>query len=428
MVNRPSGVRAIGLGIVLGAGCWVKGVFLSFSVVFLLVLLLLCRSKKLSLRFLGVAVFVFLIIFMPFVAGISKSYGQFTVGASGMLNYAFHVNHLPHWTNWQGGPVGFGMPLNPTRQLIKDLPIFEFGTPFRTTYPPYNNMSYWYRGATKFFSLKLQFIATGRAFYFLASIVKWNPFLCALALALFAMTLKSEWRNSFRASARVFWPLLLLAIVGLAIYLAVHVEDRYISAFCLVLSLLPLLPLIDTELKSKRVLIALLLEIYTGGAFAELAVSCGSTFRAAIHREDFHSDTQWKVAAALPFFGLHSGDAIALIAKGPAYRCHWAYISGLRIVAEFGSLPWTIEPWDRTRFDHILAEPADEDYALLFWKGLTPGRRAQAIDAFRLAGARAILSLSRPDAAPEPGWQEVAGTNAWIYPLGPEMTSAFGRQ
>ena len=86
----------------------------------------------------------------------------------------------------------------------------------------------------------------------------------------------------------------------------------------------------------------------------------------------------------------------------------------LRIVAEFGSLPWTIEPWDRTRFDPVVADPRMRTTAG-FWNELTPERWAQAIDAFRDAGARAVLALSGPDTIREPGWQKVAGTNAWIY-------------
>jgi hypothetical protein len=430
LLNRPGAIRAIGLGVTLGVGCWVKGVFLSFAGIFLLVLLLLaCRSKRFHWRIWVISAFVYLAIFVPYVAAISRSYGQVSLGASGALNYAFHVNHLPHWMNWQGGPVAFGAPLHPTRQLLMDLPVFEFGAPFRTTYPPFNNLAYWYQGSRTFYSLKLQIIAVAHTLYVLGGIVKRSPFLCALGLALFAIMLKREWRISFQSLARVFWPLLLPAILGIATYLAVHIEDRYISPFCLIFSLIPLLLLLDPALKSKRVLVAFLLVIYMGGAAADLNVTDGSTFKAALRRDDFRRDPQWKLSAALPSYGLQSGDAIALVNdKRQAYRCHWAYVSNLRIVAEFGSLPWKLAPWDRTRFDHIAAEPADEDYGLIFWKKLTPERRGQVIDVFRRAGARAVLALSGPDAAPEPGWQEVAGTNAWIYSFGSHTAAAPGQR
>ena len=416
LANRPSAASATCLGMTLGLGCWTKGVFVSLSGICFFILLLLWYTKRLSWRLWLISTAVYLVTFVSYVAATSWAYGQFTLGVSGPLNYAFHVNHIPHWMNWQGGPPPFGTPLHPTRQVITDLPVFEFATPFRTTYPPFNNLAYWYQGSKSFFSPKLQIAAVFRSLYFLAAIVKNHPFLFTLTVTFSMITLKQEWRNALRTAARTYWPLILPAVLGISTYLAVHVEDRYISAFCLIFSLVPLLLLVDPTINSRRILGASLLVFYTAGAATELSVVLGPTFNAALHRYDVRLDPQWKLAAALPSYGLQSGDAVALINDGsPAYRCHWAYVSGLRIVAEFGSLPWTIGPWDRTRLDHFVAEPADENYGLLFWKKLTPARRRQVIEAFRSVGAKAVLTLSRPDVAPEPGWQEVAGTNAWIY-------------
>jgi hypothetical protein len=415
VVSKPSAVRAIGLGVILGAGYWAKSVFLSLDAVFVLVLLLLWWSKKLSLRLLSISLTLFLFIVVPYVVGISISYGKLTLGASGALNYAFHVNHMPHWTNWQGGPPVFGAPLNPTRQLISDLPVFEFGTPFKTTYPPYNNISYWYRGFSGFYSPKLHAIAIARNCYFLVGIVKRNPFLPMLLLALLIIVMKREWRTCLCAKAKAFWPMFLPAGLGVIIYLGVHVEDRYISPFCLVASLLPLLPLLNAASKSRQLLATFLFILYTGGAATELAVCHASTVRSVSQQDDHSRDSQWKLATALSSYGLQGGDAVALIdERYPPFRCHWAYISGLRIVAEFGSLPWTRDPWDHTKFEHIEAEQADQDYSFVFWKKLTAERRAEVIEKFRLSGARAVLALSGPD-VPDPGWQEIVGTDAWIY-------------
>jgi hypothetical protein len=256
-----------------------------------------------------------------------------------------------------------------------------------------------------------------------------NPFLYLLVLALFVVLLKREWRIAFQAAAGFFWPLFLPAFLAIAVYLVVHIEERYISPLCLIFSLLPLLPLLDSSVGLKRVLVVFLLVIYTIGAGVELADVDGPAFVAALHRDDFHHDPQWKLSAALPLYGLRSDDPIAIInANGPAYLCHWAYISNLRIVAEFGSLPWTLAPWDRTWLDHIAAEPADEDYGFVFWKKLTPEQRMQIIDEFHGIGARAVLALSGRGAAPEPGWQEVAGTNAWIYRFDRNLATAHGER
>jgi hypothetical protein len=418
VLNRPRVIRAIGLGVILGAGCWVKSVFFAFASIFFLVLLLVRWSRKVSWRPLGVSALICLAMVVPYVTAVSISYGQFTLGVSGVLNYAFHVNHMPHWMNWQGGSP-FGAPTHPTRQLVSGLPAFEFATPFRTTYPPYNNLAYWYRGSRDFFSPKLQILGIRRTLQFLAGTVKANPFLWGLALVAIALMIKRDWRICARSTARFFWPLFLPTLLGLATYLTVHIEDRYLSPFFLIFSLFPLLLLLDPALKSKRALAAFVLVTYTVAAVAELGVADRATFRAAIHRNNFRNDAQWRLAMALPSYGLHGGDAVAVIdGQSPAYRCFWAYVAELRIVAEFGSLPWSIAPWDRMPSDHIVAEPGDQDYGVYFWKKLTPEQRVQVMNAFHGAGARAVLSLFKPDAYPEPGWQQVAGTKVWIYLFG----------
>lgn len=415
LLTRPTVMRAIALGAILGAGYWAKAVFLWFAVAFLIIFAFSGFLRKLPWRSCSVAAFVFFIMSGPYVAAISKSYGQLTFGVSGPLNYAFHVNHLPHWTNWQGSQK-FGFPLHPTRQLIAGLPAFEFGSPFKTTYPPYNNLAYWYQGFKTVYSAKLQLLATAHVLYMAALIVKHNPFFIALGAASLAVMLKREWRRAFTPNVIYMWPLFVPAILSLGAYAAVNVEERYLSPFCLILSLLPLLPLLHSHIGSKRLLVALLMFTFTGGLAAELAAAEKGTFESLVSRYDFHRDSQWKLSSALPLLGLNRGDAIATIdGSFPGYRCEWAYVCALRIVAEFGSLPWEVAPWERASFDQIGPQLADEDYDTLFWKKLTPDRRAQILSAFLHAGAQAVLDLSPPDVPLEPGWQMVSGTNTRIY-------------
>jgi hypothetical protein len=424
LLIRPTVLRAVALGAILGAGYWAKAVFLWFSVSFLMILVFASFLRKFSWRACCISALVFFVMFAPYVAGISHSYGQLTFGVSGPLNYAFHVNRLPHWTNWQGSQK-FGVPLHPTRQLITGLPAFEFGSPFKTTYPPYNNLAYWYRGFKTFYSVKLQLLATVHVLYMSAFIVKHNPFLVALGAAVLVVTINRKWRPALAPNAVYLWPLFLPALLSLGAYAAVNVEERYLSPFCLILSLLPLLPLLNSEITSKKTLLWVITFTFTAGLAAELAVAEGGAFKSLISRYDFHRDSQWKLSSALPSFGLNPGDAVATIdGNFPGYRCHWAYVSDLRIVAEFGSVPWEVAPWERAIFDHIGPQAADEDYDAIFWKKLTSERRAQIISAFRGAGAQAVLDLAPPNMPPQPGWQKISGTNTWIYSFKPLAAQA----
>jgi len=415
LFRRPTIGHAVALGLVLGAGYWVKGVFLSFSCIFLLTLFIASLSRKGQWRICLTATATYFLCAVPYIAAISWSYGQFTLGASGALNYAFHVNHLPHWTNWQGGPPQFGYPIHPTKQLLSDLPVFEFSEPFQTTYPPYNNMAYWYQGFRHFYSLRNEIMAILRSLYFLARIVSSHPFLYALILTLLVTISLRDWRISLVRTARTYWSLFLPAALGLATYLAVHVEDRYLGSFFLILSLLPLTPLLDQSFKHKRLLLVFITVNYSAGAVSELAVNARHTFKAAFHSNDFHDDSQWKMAAALRSYGFKSGDTVAIIGSElPNYRCSWAYVSRIRIIAEYGALPFSIEPWDRTRFDHSRAEQADTNYGKAFWS-LTPEQRARVMKEFHRAGARAVVSMLSPDPIEKSQWRRLDDTDAWIY-------------
>jgi hypothetical protein len=414
LLNRFRVSSAVALGAVLGVGCWVKSVFLPLACAFLFTLVIACLTKLVPWRSLGLTVAVYLALSLPFVLATSWSYGQFTLGESGNLNYAFHVNHLPHWTNWQGGPPEFGRPLHPTRQLLDDLPVFEFGAPFNTTYPPYNNIAYWYQGFIHFFSLRLQILALIRSSYLLAEVIKDNPFFFFLVLAFGIAISNREYRLRVRRFILTLWPVLLPAVLGLVSYLIVHVEDRYVGPLFAILGLLLLAPLADSKLNTKQVLSVSIVFLYVLGTGAELKAREFGTLRATLRGITFRDDQQWKLAQRLSSYGIKSGARVASIHSAPGYRCAWAYIANLRIVAEFGSLAWQVEPWDRTWSERFGTEESDADYGKVFFQ-LSPEDRARVLAAFRQTGAQAVVALSPPPPSPESGWQHIEGTDSWIY-------------
>lgn len=417
LIRRRDVSTAIFLGLILGIGVWVKGVFTPFASLFILTLFIYCCTRGALWRPFGAVVGTFGLFFAVYVAGISWSNGGLTLGASGALNFAWHVNGLPHFTNWQGGPEQFGRPIHPTSQLVAGLPAFGFGTTFHTTYPPYNDIAYWYQGSRSFFSLKLQLIAIGRSLWSLQLILRQHPAVLAVAAALLLSLARRSWRASLVKIMIRIWPLLLPTVGGFVTYFIVHVEDRYLSAFVMVIALLSLAPLIDVTLPSRRLLTAVLVVIYGAGALGELAVTDASSFKTALRHGDYHNDPQWQIANALTASGLQPGDRVAVIRDSVhAVKVTWAYVSRLRIVDEFGALPYRIEPTDRTRFDRN-DEFTYPDYSEIFWTQLTPQQREQVMNAFSQSGARAVVSLSMPKTTPDPGWIPLKGTTAWLYPF-----------
>ena len=416
LIRRRSLWDAAALGLLLAAGVWVKGVFSAFALIFLLVVLLDCLIRRSGWRSLLTAAAVYGALYAGYVASISWSSGELTFGATGPLNYAFHVDHLPHYTNWQGGPAPLGSPIHPTRRLIPDQPAFEFGSPFTTTYPPHNNMAYWYQGFRLVHSLPLQFGALRLSAYYLAKIAQEHTIIPGVALALLVALVLPAWRRATLAAAKAGWPLFLPAALGVATYASVMVEDRYLGPFVLVLGLLPLAPLLEPGLVRRGALAAATVLILSVAALAELALADGDAFRAAFRGADYHDDPQWRLAAALSAHGLRQGDAVAVVRDAEApYRVHWAYVSGLRIVAEFGGVPWSVDPRNRSRSDPGYSDPGDLDYGRVFWTQLTPDQRAAVLEAFRSTGARAVVSLERPERAPEPDWSDLIGATGLIY-------------
>ena len=422
-IRLRSAMPAAILGLILGIGCWVKGVFFCDAAIFLLILLLARFAGMVPWRTLVIGASVFLALFIPYVSGISWSYGQFTLGSSGELNYAFHVNHLPHWGNWQGGPAQFGSPIHPTLKLLPDLPVFAFQGPFESTYPPYNNLAYWYRGFHHFFGISNQIAAAAKGCYFLAKIAKAHPILWAFLAVLLTITWKRDWRKAAWQSSRACWPMLILPVLAAIPYLLVHVEERNLAGILLLLTMLPLVLLLDRRLVARRSFLVLVLATYAIGACAELARYDFWTIQAALHRQDFHRDPQWRLATALTAYGLRPGDTVALIGRRDAnLRCSWAYVERIRLVAEFGSLPWRIEPWDRTQLDGQESEEADKDWGIVFWQ-LPPQQRKRVMRAFQETGVRAVVSLAQPS-ADSSGWVPVADTGAWIYSFDPQLTAS----
>ena len=418
VIQRRILLDATALGLVLGLGAWVKGANNVLAAIILFVLLINCCATRRGWRCLGVSAAVFGVLFAGYVAAISWSYGALTFGASGALNYAFHVNHLPHWTHWQGGPEPLGAPIHPTRRLFPDLPAYEFATPFTTTYPPYNNLAYWYQGFRQIHNPQAQLAAIGRSVHLLARIARNHPIIPGLGLALLISLARREWGRALWGAVTVSWPLFLPSILCLAAYAAVHVEARYIGPFVLVFGLAPLAPLLKRDLPDRPILAGAMACVMFIAAAAEIVHLNKAALLAAIHNADFHNDPQWRLAAALTGYGLHAGDRVAVIRGiGAAPRVHWAYVSGLRIVAEFGSEPWRIEP--ENRIDGDPPEPGYVDYARVFWTQLTQDQRAKILDAFRSAGARAVVSETRPEGPLEPGWTALSGTEAAIYDFEP---------
>jgi 4-amino-4-deoxy-L-arabinose transferase-like glycosyltransferase len=143
--SKTSKLNFVALGVILGFGYLAKTFVFPLAFVILLVALFLTRDRKKAVPKVVLATIVFLLLSTPFVVALSKSKGRLTIGDTGKLNYAWHVNHIESF-NWQGDNPGNGIPKHPSRRIFNAPPVYEFATPVGGTYPNWYDPSYWYDG------------------------------------------------------------------------------------------------------------------------------------------------------------------------------------------------------------------------------------------------------------------------------------------
>ena len=403
--------NAVPLGVTLAAGYWVKGIFLPLSLVLLAVAALVLWRRKAGVLPVLLAGSLFVCLIAPYAAGLSWSYGRFTLGESGPLNYAFHVNLLPRWTNWQGEPEGYGKPIHPTHQLSSNPDIYAFAEPYHNTYPPFGNIAYWYQGYRHFWSVRYQAIGIARDLDYLVLALVPQPIFYALALAVILILLMRAARREWLRQLARSWPLFLPAAMGVLLYIQVHLEDRYLGSFLTILALAPFAALACMlhRIPARQVTaLSLLLAV---GAIANFAVVNRDVIVHLRNHFTYAQNPQWRLGMALERAGMRPGDGIAVIG-GPNASCTWAYIAHLRIVAEVGGAP----------FDQQHPVPLDRPSAISrFWHA--PAEEQQrVIGILRTTGARAVIASEKPAEVSAPaGWHLLPGTGTWEYLLQPAM-------
>src|SRR4051812_5715858 len=136
---------AAGLGTALGFGYLVKAILFVVAPFFILAALFCAPCLSKGLKHAILATLVFGIISAPYVWLLSKQQGHLTYSEAGKLAYAWMVNETRPWFHWQGDEPGTGTPEHPTRRLLKNPEVFEFGDR-PGTYPPWFDPSYWHKG------------------------------------------------------------------------------------------------------------------------------------------------------------------------------------------------------------------------------------------------------------------------------------------
>jgi hypothetical protein len=404
LLDAPNIRTFVLLGVVLGIAYVIKAIFLPLSIIIILVtgIALYLRREKmagLALTILCAALFA-----VPYIAGLSWSYGHFTTGESGSVNYAWHVNKVTQ-IHWQGGPARFGKPIHPTTQLLANPPIYSFAEPFHVSYAPFFNPPYFYEGLRHVFIPKMQLRAIAANSLHLIQALRPLPiFYCILFCLALILAFKVP-RSAWLQTCTQYWPLLLPALAGIALYLQVHLEGRYLPGFLLTLAVTPLAVfLLNTERWPAWLAPGVLAILWLGCA-ATILKADRTAINRAIHRTHYGDSEPWVFARFLTQHGLQPGDKVAVIG-GPAANCLWAHVDHLRVVSELEV--------------DLYAPP---DTAINLYWNASPADQEKMRNIFASTGAKLLISRLAPSQTLPPGWIEVPGANAVVYDLQPTTPS-----
>jgi hypothetical protein len=413
--TRRSVGLGVGLGLVLGVGYLVKAVFLPLGCVVLVVTAAVVWFGHRRLRETAIAAGVFAVIVLGYGTALSRVVGKPTLGESGSLNYAWHVDRLAKWVHWEGGndsaakawpkpwiarfaqwesdPPDFGVPVHPSVRVGSEPMIYVFHAPVKATYVPYYDPAYWYHGYRHIVRWRYQVVALGKSFGDLAVVLARQPLFWAFGLVMLWSGRKVRWRELETA-----WPVVAIAVLGVLIYLPVHLEGRYLSGFLAVIGVVLLVGILGGpathderqrhhEWGTEWWMMVVLLMGFGVGLVRDQAGIWVRAGRGWTPREN----VEWRAANGVRALGLPRGSEVGVIAWTPNLHSDWAYMSELQITSE-------------------IASPEDET---AFWR-LSADGQVKVLGEFRDAGAKAIFTWDKPEILAT-GWQQVAGAPMWVY-------------
>jgi len=388
--ERSEARRFALFGLVLGLGYWTKTVLFPLGFVSLACACLWKRHSRDWRRGILVAALVFVCVAGPLVYLLSREKGRFTFGDSGKVNYAWNVSPRTPLRNWQGEVEvpGSGTPTHPTRQLLQHPPVFEFDGPVIGTYPPWTDPSYWNEGVRPHFKLKPQLdVLAATVPSEVRVLLRSQPGLIVGLVVLVLMC-----RGRWLAGALRLWPFIVVPIIGMAFYLPLIVNDRYLAGFVLVL-FVALYASAQLYFEDRRPIAYVAIGIFVAMAISTLDVTVRyATNHLTIPGVGPNSSIEdITVAEQMPRYGASSGDKVAIIGDGTS--AYWARLAKVRIVAEImGGNRGALEFWN-----------APEE------------TKQKAYGAFASTHAKLVMSACPADIPPD--WAQIVGTNYCVLQL-----------
>ena len=327
---RATSMTYLRLGLVLGVGYLAKLAMLPVAVVTFMLLAVTSLRRLDVARGTAVVVAAFAVVALPWIAVLSVWQGRLNVGASAGLNYGWIVNR-PAGQRIETGLTAFGAHeglAHPPVLLLAAPAVYEFDGGVPGTVPLWRDPGYWHEGAVQRFSVSRQADAVRANLGRLGRLaIDWAP--CLLGLAVLAV--------AFRGQMRAWrWPLfaVVLAAAPLGMYIAIHIEYRYIGAFVILLLASAFVALRGPDTpRARRLTVAVVTVVFV----AQVAPVAASVVYDTAHevkgllRGDPLIHRHWQIARSLQELGLQPGDRVAVACD--FFTAGWARLARLRVTA-----------------------------------------------------------------------------------------------
>ncbi len=383
------------LGLLLGLSYLVKAVMFPLAFAFLLAALAAPGNLRRAAPRTLLALALFFLVSLPWVALISRAVDHLTISEAGRLTYLRYAYGIPY-PHWQGRPPEFGTPLHPSRLVLAEPPVYEFGEPVGGTYPISYDPGYWYAGATARFDLRRQLalLLTSGLYYFDLFFRQQGVLLAGVLLLYW---LGRIWPSSL-TQALSRWSLLLPTLAAFALYGLVYVEGRYIGVFLLLWwgewlanARLPQ-PVPDRLVTGlSLIMIGFILANLLAFNLKGYSALAGGPPRPPGPPQPAALSWPGEAAETLWALGVWPGDKVGVI--GYAFESFWARLARVQIAAEL--LEWEAAP---------------------FWRN-DPETRTAVLQAFARAGVTAVVAEYVPPGTNLPGWHRVGDSDFYIYKI-----------
>jgi hypothetical protein len=208
-----------------------------------------------------------------------------------------------------------------------------------------------------------------------------------VAAVLLLVGFLSSRKNPSTVALTKTWPLWVIGIAGCAMYLVIHVEDRYVGVFLLLIGCGAIFSFRGT---SRRFSAGALLA-GTVVLVASLLLPTMMQIRSRYSQIEHGPNQDALAALELQKLGIQPGDHVARISR---------YVTDLGV--------------ERIARVEVASE-VDFAHAKDFWSA-TPDTQQQILNLFGTQGARAVIATSPPlDGIKQSEWQRLGSTKYWAW-------------